>query len=180
MINELSAAVDDYQLKWRTLAARRKDRAFFDGLRPTSVGWKVADPTDFDKRFTFLRALSDQIHLGWVNERWLATFHLRDQKLPWGIELIKLMQLRPGSSDPAGLDHLDFLAPEGISEAVIKIAEPDLTVTEEQNGEHSKWVSIWFFNTEAKLRSDSVLDVCVSELLDTKTRILGIPESAVT
>jgi hypothetical protein len=177
MINELNAAINDYQLKWRTLAGTRKDRGFFDGLRPTAVGWKAVDPADFDKRFAFLRALSDQIHLGWVNERWLATFHLREPQLPWGIETIKLMQRRPGSGDATGLDHLDFLVPEGTTAAIIKTSEPDLKVTEEKNGDHCKWLSLWFGNTEAKLRSDTVFDVCASELLDTKLRSLETPGS---
>jgi hypothetical protein len=174
MIDELSTAVSNYQLKWKTLAASRRNRDFFDGLQPTAVGWKVVDPGDFDKRFAFLRAYSDQIHLGWVNERWLATFHLRDQKLPWNIGIIKLMQVRPGSSDRTGLDHVDFLAPDKISAVVLKTVEPNLHATDEQNGSHCKWVSVWFADTEAKLRTDTVLDACIAELQEAKAVTQGV------
>ncbi|HSX00512.1 MAG TPA: hypothetical protein VLH38_05750 [Patescibacteria group bacterium] len=171
MLNEMNAALSDYELKWKTLAASRKDRAFFDGLLATSVGWKVSDPADFDKHFAFWRAYSDQVHLGWVNERWLATFHMRDQKLNGNISLVKLMQVRPGSSDRLGLDHVDFIVPVGTSAAILKTSEPDLNVTEEANGKHAKWISIWFGQTEAKLRSDTVLDVCIAELNDIKKQL---------
>ncbi|HEX7963965.1 MAG TPA: hypothetical protein VF466_05255 [Candidatus Saccharimonadales bacterium] len=163
MIEELTAALNDYQVKWAAMSAERKDRSFFDNLKPTAVGWKTADPGDFDKRYAMLRAYSDQIHMGWVNERWLATFHLREP-IAWGISLVKLMQLRPGSQDKIGLDHVDFLAPDGATAAIVKSIETDLNVTDEQNGPHCRWVSVWFAGTEAKLRSDTVLDVCIAEL----------------
>src|SRR2546423_1650460 len=129
MVNELNAAISDYEMKWKTLVAARKDQAFFEGMRPTSVGWKTTDVADFDKRFAILRDLSDQIHMGWMNERWIATFHLRSQKLNWGIEVVKLMQRRPGSSDPVGLDNIDFLMLSGISADALKAREPDLNIT---------------------------------------------------
>jgi len=173
MLEELNVAISDYDRKWKALVVGRKDRAFFEKLRPTAVGWKAADLADFDKRFAFWRSYSDQVHLGWINERWLATFHLRDQKLNRGIVLVKLMQLRPGSNDHTGLDHLDFFAPSGTSAAIIKTSETDLNITEEKNGTHCKWISVWFEQTEAKLRSDTVLDVCIAEMEDTKKQLQG-------
>lgn len=173
MLQELNAAITDYDRKWEALVAERKDRAFFEKLRPTAVGWKATDLTDFDKRFAFLRTYSDQVHLGWVNERWVATFHLRNQKLTGDITLVKLMQLRPGSKDHTGLDHLDFFMPSGTSAAILKTSEPDLNITEEKNGTHCKWISVWFEQTEAKLRSDTVLDVCIAELEVIKKQLQG-------
>jgi hypothetical protein len=170
IITELNTTLSDYQLKWKTLAAGRRDRAFFDNARPTSVGWKVADLGEFDKDFAVLRAFSDQIHLGWINERWVASFHLREKQLPWGIELVKLMQLRPGSSDRTGLDHVDFLTLDGLSAAILETSEPDLNITDEQNG-HCKWVSVWFGETEAKLRNETTLDVCIAELQDVNEQV---------
>lgn len=179
MIDELNAAINNYQLKWDTLLAGRRDANFFQGLMPTSVGWKTVDPADFDKRFVTLRALSDQIHLGWVNERWLATFHLREP-LAWNITLVKLMQLRPGSSDKPGLDHLDFRCMDGLTAQILKLSEPDLNVTDEKNGDRCTWVSMWFDGTEAKLRSDTVLDVCAAEMDATNKQVLGVAEGVGT
>jgi hypothetical protein len=36
----------------------------------------------------------------------------------------------------------------------------------------TKWLSIWFAGTEAKLRTDTVLQVCTDELLETQTNLL--------
>jgi hypothetical protein len=172
MVDELNGAIRNYQLQWETLATKRRDRGFFENLRPTAIGWKTAEPGDFDKRFAALRAYSDQIHLGWVNERWIATFHLREPLL-WGITIVKLMQLRPGSTDRIGLDHVDFLAPDGVSAAILKSSEADLNVTDEKNGEHCRWVSIWFAETEAKLRADTTLDICAAEMKETSEALLA-------
>lgn len=174
MVDELNMAIAGYQEKWRQLLDGRTDKAFFEHLRPTSVGWKTKDQTDFDTRFDELRALTDQIHLGWVNERWIATIHLKEATLVNGLTVIKLMQRRPGSTDATGLDHLDFYFDPGQFNAkeILK-AEPDLQWNEEMNGEHCKWLSIWFAGTEAKIRSDTVIDVCVSEMDDIRRQLLA-------
>jgi hypothetical protein len=49
--------------------------------------------------------------------------------------------------------------------------ETDLEWTEEKNGDHCKWLSIWFGGTEAKLRSDTVLQVCADEMLDYQKKL---------
>src|ERR1700754_4849654 len=108
MLEELETAIKDYEQKWNKLIDSSADKIFFDGLLPTSVGWKTEDLADFDRRFAELRELCDQVHLGWVNDRWIATLHLTDKTLPLKLTVIKLMQRRPGSSDATGIDHLDF------------------------------------------------------------------------
>jgi hypothetical protein len=65
------------------------------------------------------------------------------------------------------------MAPEGLSAAVLKTSEPGLNVTDEENGEHCRWVSIWFNETEAKLRSDTVWDVCIAEMQDASKAARG-------
>ena len=171
MLNELNQAIISYQAKWQALIGTRRDREFFQSLRPTAVGWKTVDLADFDKRFAELRPRCDQIHLGWVNDRWLATMHLKDAPLEWGISVIKLMQRRPGSSDAPGLDHLDFLLHPEIEAKAVLASEPDIKWSEEANGAQCQWLSIWFVGTEAKLRLDSVLDACISELQTVNSKI---------
>jgi hypothetical protein len=78
MLEELNAEINNYLFHWKQLAASRHNRGFFDTLLPTALGWKTADPAEFDKRFAVLRAHSTQVHLGWVNKRWIATFLLRE------------------------------------------------------------------------------------------------------
>lgn len=164
MLDELNAAITDYHQKWHILVAARTNKQFFERLTPITVGWKATDLTEFDRYCQELRESCDQIHFGWVNERWLGTFHLRDVKLDCGISVIKLMQRRPGSNDATGLDHLDFLLPQDVSAKELLEQEPNLKWSEEKNGAHCKWISIWFEGTEAKLRADTVIDTCIEEL----------------
>jgi len=164
MIDELNAAIESYHAKWHALVAGRKDRAFFQKLRPTAVAWKAVDRTDFDTRFSLLRDHAEQIHMAWMNGRWLATFYLRDELPTCELRVVKLMERRPGSSDATGLDHLDFLITQGDAKQVLS-AEVDLKWTEEKNGDHCKWISLWFGGTEAKLRNNTVLQICAEELI---------------
>ncbi len=173
MIDELNQALAAYQKKWDELTLGRANAAFFHGLTPTAVAWKTQDLADFDRRFAGLRDQCDQIHLGWMNERWIAVLHLKDAKLGWGIRLIKLMQRRPGSLDATGLDHVDFSSPTVHRADQLLAKAAGLTWTHEENGP-CKWVSVWFDGTEAKLRTDTTLDVCIRELQATNRPILPI------
>jgi len=177
VLDELKTAIDAYWGKWQTLVGERSDKPFFEGLRPTSVAWKTTDLADFDQRFTDLRDHTDQIHFGWVNERWLVTLYLKDEAtLPWNIRVIKLMQRRPGSTDAVGLDHVDFwFDPEKFNAKQVVEKETALKWTEEKNGEHCKWISLWFAGTEAKLRSNTVLQVCADEMLEYQTKLMEGP-----
>jgi hypothetical protein len=110
--------------------------------------------------------------LGWVNERWLASLHLKDSELPGGIKILKLMQRRAGSTDPVGLDHLDFHAESEDEIKRILTNETDLNAAEESNNPLCHWHSIRFDDTEAKLRSDTVLDICIAELQEANRKII--------
>lgn len=174
MINEFNLAIDGYFQKWNALTGQRGNQAFFKGLKPTSIGWKTEDLDEFNRLALELRDQSEQVHFGWVNERWLGTFYLKDEALSHGLKVVKLMQRRPGSSDAVGLDHLDFYFVPGSANAKEVIqAESGLEWTEEKNGEHCEWISIWFDGTEAKIRSDTVLDVCAKEMKDYETKLLA-------
>jgi hypothetical protein len=171
MIDELNTAISEYQDKWRQLIAGRKNKAFFETLKPTSVCFKVEDLAELDTRIAALRDQADHLHMGWINERWLVTIHLRDRQLEQGIGIVKLYQRRSGSSDATGLDHLDFYAPD-IDEDMLA-DEPGLKWTHETNGEHCSWISLWFAETEAKLRADTTLEVCAKELQEINQQILA-------
>lgn len=174
MIEELNTAIDIYVAKWKKLLAGRRNKRFFEQLKPTAIGWKTVDFADFQARFHELRDQCDQIHMGWLNERWLATMHLKDgKKLGLGIEIIKLMQRRPGSSDATKLDHVDFLIPENVDAPPILAAESGLNWTDEENGKFCKWISIWFDDTEAKLRTDTTVSVAIAELQAIDKKVMG-------
>jgi len=170
-MDEFNKALKAYEQKWHALTTGRNNEAFFAALKPTAFGWKTKDISEFNAWHNKLRDLSDQIHLGWVNERWLATFHLKGDPMHLDMRVIKIMQRRPQSTDAIGLDHVDFYTPD-ISAAEELLKKEDLKWTRETNGDHCKWLSVWFDGTEAKVRTDTVLRVCSDELIETENRIL--------
>jgi hypothetical protein len=172
MIDEFNEAIEKYQTKWQALIKGREDKELFERAQPNAIGWKTSDVAEFDQRFAELRERCEQVHLVWLNERWIATMILRDTSLAWGIQIIKLMQRRPGSTDEVGLDHIDFYAPDFSNAATMQAKEPDLKWSDEVNGV-CKWTSLWFDNTEAKLRRESVIDVCIAEMNAVNKKILG-------
>jgi hypothetical protein len=174
MIDELNQAIEAYKDKWQKLVDERKDKAFFAALKPTAVGWKVADRAEYDRLYAELHDQCDITLETWMNRRWIAKMHLRDQHLGEGIEIIKLMQRRPGSSDAVGLDHLDFYSPMLSEVERVLTDETDLKWTQESNDiiEGYNWISIWFAGTEAKLKHDTVLEICVAELNELNRHIL--------
>lgn len=164
MFDELNRAVQEYQTKWQAFVAERQNREFFERLKPTAVGWKVTDVAEYDKLLREWRDGCDLITEVYMNERWIALLHLKDTKLPGDVEIIKLMQRRPNSSDPVGLDHVDFLDMEETNTKAVLAEEKDIKWTDEQRSEHDAWVSLWFDNTEAKLRPNTVLDKCIGTI----------------
>jgi hypothetical protein len=174
MIDELNGALKTYHTKWHELTAKRKNKAFFERLKPIAVAWKVEDLSDFDQRFASLRDTCDQIHLGWLDGRWLATLHLKESALLENISVIKIMQRRPGSTDAVGLDHVDFLLPDDVDALAILKSEPDLKWTEELGGTFCTWVSLWFAGTEAKLRAKNLTtpDACIRELEEMRAAVM--------
>lgn len=172
MLQELTTAINSYVAKWQAFAQERHNQVFFETLPPTAVGWKVFDHLDFEATCKQLMELSEQAHYGWVNERWLTTFYLKDDVLPQGIRIVKIMERRPGSTDAVGLDHVDFYVPKGHDAKEMVAKESEVRWTEETNGTHCTWISVWFDGTEAKLRTDTVLQVCADEMLEYQQHVL--------
>jgi hypothetical protein len=170
LFDELCNGMETFHDKWHAFINARENKAFFESLRPTAVAWKVFDRAELDRCVANIRGMCDQIHYGWANERWLVSLHLKDDVLSGNVSIVKLMERRPGSTDPVGFDHVDFILAEGDVKTILA-KEKDLKWTEERNGEHCKWLSLWFYGTEAKLRTDTVLQVCADEMLDVQKRV---------
>jgi hypothetical protein len=163
MIDELNEALGAYQKKWQTFIASRKAKDFFTTQQPTAVAWKFEDAEALNKAASELQTLCDQV-----------TMHLKDIKLDGGIQVVKLMQRRPGSDDALGLDHLDFYSTQNNEAKAVLSAESDLKWTEENNGEHCTWLSIWLNGGEAKLRTDTVMKVCAEEMLELDAKLVQL------
>lgn len=174
MLDELNVAIREYNVKWQKLVNGRNDKVFFDELKPTAVGWKVADRSTYDKLVRELHDCTDKISETWMNGRWIAKLHLKDTKLEGDIEIIKVMQRRPDSKDALGLDHLDFFTPVfDKAEQVLK-SEPGLKWSWESNDikEGYDWLSIWFDSAEAKVKANTVLDIVADELQELSKQLI--------
>lgn len=170
MFDEYRDAIIVFRKAWQQTVADTQQQVYFEALQPTALGWKVTDRPELLRRLDVLRDACEQIHFGWVNERWIITLVLQSSDaLPWGLRTIKLMERRPGSKDAVGLDHVDFYAPAAKGRLE---KESSLKWNEEKNEEHCKWLSVWFAGGEAKLRGDTVLQVCADEMLDYQRQIL--------
>lgn len=175
MFDQVNQALDEFFGKWRALIDARQDernKEFFERLEATAVGWKVGDFDEYNRMLAEWRGACDIIIEKWMNERWIAKLHLKDASLGGGIEIVKIMQRRPGSEDKLGLDHVDFLCMEETNVKAILEEENDIRWTEEENG-NGKWTSLWFDGTEAKLRPETILDVVRQDLLEVNNKIRG-------
>lgn len=166
MLDDLNSELSGYFDNWQKLQSSRKDTAFFSGLKPIAVGWKVAHASEYQKLYQELRSSCDKIVETWMNGRWIAKAHLRESELHGGIQIVKIMQRRSGSMDKVGLDHVDFYNEQVNDAEVILRGEPDLKWTLESNDavKDYTWISVWFDGTEAKLRASTVLDTIIQEL----------------
>lgn len=175
MLDELNQAIAEYQGKWQRFVGGRLNREFFQALKPVAVGWKVADRAEYDRLCAELHDSCDKIIETWMNGRWIGKMHVRDTKLASGIEIVKVMQRRPGSHDATGLDHVDFYSPEVARAEEVLSQEKDVNWTRETNDAVAGygWISIWFAGTEAKLKDTTVLDIVIGELGELNRKITG-------
>lgn len=179
MLPGINAALNSYYSKWKTLVDGRTNAIFFETLKPVAVGWKVADTDAYNHAYQELKGQCDYIVETWMNDRWIAKMHLKDTTANGGIALVKLMQRRPGADDPLGLDHVDFYSTEAVNAETVLSEEPKLQWSKESNDaiEEYSWISIWFDDTEAKIKSSTVLDIITKELTTINASIKGTAKS---
>ncbi len=172
MQNDLTDALNQYNAKWKAMVEGVNNKQFFSSLKPVAVGWKVSDEQEYGRLYNELRGDCDRIVETWMNGRWVAKMHLISSTLPGGISIIKLMQRRPGSQDSTGLDHVDFYSPEVVHAEEI-LQKESVKWSKESNDviKGYEWISVWFDDTEAKLKADTVVDIVIQELEEVNTRI---------
>jgi hypothetical protein len=136
--------------------------------KPTTISWKVANKADLFKNLEILKDKTEQVHIGTVNERFIASVVLT--KPVHGMFIIKILERRAGSYDPLGLDSIDYLVDD--IETVYEQLK-DLYITKESNEVH-EWLSLRFDDKkfEAKFTDHLVLDVAIKELKIAANRIM--------
>ena len=166
MLDQINTALQNYFTQWQAVQGARTDETFFAALKPVALGWKTQDRAEYDRIYAELHDDCDHISEVWMNGRWIAKIHLRDQQVEGGIKIIKLMERRPESTDATGLDHVDFYTEATDNGRLVLAAEPNLKWTEETNDvlDDYTWISIWFGETEAKLKHSTVINNVIREL----------------
>lgn len=163
----ISQAAEEYFKKFEAFAQQHQ----LTNQQPSTIAWKTTDINEFNQILgDFLEQSSIlQCHIGFVDKRYIASMVFKEPVYK-NVRILKLMQRRPGSTDPVGLDHADF-AVANLATVEAELTKKGIKWTHESNEVHS-WISMWFDNTEAKFVDHIVLDVGVKELQDI-TKELG-------
>lgn len=159
-LEDLDLKVAEYWNKWNEFRLKYKLSDFI----PTTVGYKVADINNFNDILNQLLVdgSASQLHIGSVNKRYIASVVLT-KPLFNKIQILKLMQRRPDSEDPVGLDHLDFYV-ENLTDTEKEFKSLNLSGWNWESNDAHKWISLRFYGLEAKFVDHLVLDVGVSEM----------------
>jgi len=159
--SSISQAIVDYRKAWVKLL-EQSDSLKLDA-RPTTLSIKVADKAALYKILQDNADNIEQVHIGTVNDRYIASAAL---KRPYqGLPILKILERRPGASDPLGLDSLDYLVND-IEQTFRALQNAGLAVLKEHNEVH-EWLSLRFGDKnqfEAKFTDHLVLEVAIKEL----------------
>ena len=166
-ISDLGIRAEQYWQKWENFRKQHDLKEF----KPSTVAFKSQDIANFNQILGLLldQDLVNQCHIGFVDKRYIASIVLH-KPLFKDIYIIKLMQRRPNSTDPVGLDHMDFYV-DRLNDIEDYFKSKDLAKWDYETNESHKWISLRFDNTEAKFVDHLVLDVCVMELRNVSSKI---------
>lgn len=166
---ELAEELTDYDNAWQNLSKSvpTLDRS----VTPTTISWKVASKAILFENLEHLAPQIEQIHIGTVNERYIASavFH---EPLKGQIAILKILERRQGSDDPLGLDSVDYLCRDLDNLKKLLIGQK----VELQSNDMHDWLSLRFGpdgRFEAKFVDHLVLDVAIKELQLSSDKLLS-------
>jgi hypothetical protein len=140
--------------------------------RATTLSLKVADKDAVLNMLSINQKQIEQVHIGTVNDRFIASVLL--YKPYQGMPILKILERRPGSRDPLGLDSIDYLV-EDLEHTFRLLRAAGLPVVKENNEVHA-WLSLRFGpekRFEAKFTDHLVLAVAIKELQTSIDQLLG-------
>jgi hypothetical protein len=167
MLKDIRVEAGKYYLKFESFIKKNR----LANLEPVTIGWKVQDIDEYNETISkFLKNdLVEQCHIGFVDSRYIASIVFK-KPIFKNVYILKLMQRRPNSTDPVGLDHMD-LPVNSLEEMEKELENHNVSDWEYESNESHKWISVKFGGTEAKFVDHIVLDVCVKELRDVSTKL---------
>ncbi|GEM_PF-2189044 len=160
---EAGEALENHEAAWQSLLATPELQKVGELLVATTLSWKVANRTTLFDVLESNAAEIEQVHIGTVNDRYIASATLRE---PFsGLPILKILERRSGSEDPLGLDSVDYLT-DDLDGVFTSFHAAGLHIVREHNDMHA-WLSLRFGEAdefEAKITDHLVLDVGVKEL----------------
>lgn len=160
----LVGALQRHKRAWQELMYEYELDDFATYATPTTVSWKVADKGQLYADLGLIAKETEQVHIGTVNERFIASALLHEP-LETTMWIIKILERRPGSIDKLGLDSVDYLVKD-IEQTYSGLRQAGLRAIKESNDMHS-WLSLRFGENEefeAKFTDHLVLQVAQAEL----------------
>jgi hypothetical protein len=169
----VAEAYKGYQAAWTAFLKAYKLQSLEHFAKPTTFSWKVADKAELYKNLVATANITEQVHIGTVNGRFIASSVLTTP-IENDLYILKILERRFGSSDPLGLDSLDFLCRD--SSAVMKMLKSaGANAVPEHNDMHS-WISLRFGDKnqyEAKFTDHLVLSVAIKEMHQAEEKLVS-------
>lgn len=163
--HSLEAALDEYETAWQNFIKVNNLNEWASAIKTNTISWKVADKATLFENLEQLADLTEQVHIGTVNNRFIASIVLHEPT--WqSVKIIKILERRAGSADSLGLDSIDFLVSntEEAFKALQKVKGGEI---QKENNDMHAWLSLRFGENEefeAKLVDHTVLAVAIKEL----------------
>lgn len=167
-MEDVRQSLQQYLEAWQDWHPHADGFAFGD-LPPMHAGWKVPDELSLGQKITIWLPYTEQGHIGSVNNRKIALLALKEAVE--GVPVLQIMQLRPGSRDPLGLDHVAFYCPDIVP--LQNMLEQSAYRWEHQSNPGHSWISLWFGEQqlEAKFFDHTSLDLGARELSEASAQI---------
>ncbi len=170
-MEEIRRALKIYFQEWQDWLKTHEEFNFATHT-PMHVGWKVPDGPALAQMFTELLPALQSGHLGTVDNRKIML--LVPNEPVAGVPILQIMQLRPGSTDALGLDHVAFYCADI---AMLKeVLQNNPAEWEEQRNPGHTWISMWWGpdKREVKFFDHTSLDLGARELSETSAAIKAL------
>jgi hypothetical protein len=167
-MDKIKASLQEYFAQWRVWA-KAQSGFDFTALKPMHMGWKVPNETALGEEVSRLLRFTQDGHIGTVDNRKIALLALKEPVE--GVPVVQIMQLRPGSTDALGFDHVAFYCQNmpGLQAALEKTSHK----WEHQSNTGHEWISLWFGDKqrEVKFFDHTSLDLGARDLAAASEKI---------
>ena len=160
-MDQLQSALETYFSEWHEWV-QHQHTYDFASLKPMHAGWKVPDENALGSLMAQMLQFTQQGHIGTVDDRKIALLVLKQPVE--NVPVLQAMQLRPGSTDTLGLDHVAFYCSGMANLQEALEASPEKWEHQENPGH--QWISMWFGpnKREVKFFDHTSLDLGAREL----------------